>query len=69
MKIVIAGGTGFLGQSLARALAADGHEVVILTRRPSAPATPEARFVTWRPGSAGGRANSEHPDRSGLRGL
>ena len=35
MKIVIAGGTGFLGRPLARALAADGREVVILTRRPS----------------------------------
>jgi NAD dependent epimerase/dehydratase family enzyme len=54
MKIVIAGGTGFLGKTLARALAADGREVVILTRRPSAPATPEARFVTWLPGSAAG---------------
>jgi uncharacterized protein len=55
MKIVIAGGTGFLGRPLARALAADGREVVILTRRPSAPpATPEARFVTWRPEGKGG---------------
>ena len=32
MKIVIAGGTGFLGRPLAAALAADGHDVVILTR-------------------------------------
>ena len=32
MKVVIAGGTGFLGQPLARALAADGREVVVLTR-------------------------------------
>ena len=55
MKIVIAGGTGFLGRPLARALAADGREVVVLTRRPSAPpATPEARFVTWRPEGIGG---------------
>jgi uncharacterized protein (TIGR01777 family) len=55
MKIVIAGGTGFLGRPLARVLAADGHEVVVLTRRPSAlPATSEARFVTWRPDSDAG---------------
>lgn len=34
MKIVIAGGTGFLGRPLAAALAADGHDLVVLTRRP-----------------------------------
>jgi uncharacterized protein (TIGR01777 family) len=55
MKIVIAGGTGFLGHALARALVADGREVVILTRRPPAPPdTRQARFVTWRPESHGG---------------
>ena len=32
MKVVIAGGTGFLGQPLAQTLAADGREVVVLTR-------------------------------------
>ncbi len=32
MKIVIAGGSGFLGLSLARHLAAGGHRVVILSR-------------------------------------
>lgn len=32
MKIVIAGGTGFLGRPLAETLARDGHAVTILTR-------------------------------------
>ncbi len=32
MKIVIAGGSGFLGRPLAAALTADGHDVVTLTR-------------------------------------
>src|SRR5690242_9138718 len=32
MKIVIAGGTGFLGRPLATALAADGHAVASLPR-------------------------------------
>jgi uncharacterized protein (TIGR01777 family) len=37
MKVLIAGGTGFLGRSLAASLRADGHDTVILTRRrPSA---------------------------------
>ncbi|MCF3145164.1 TIGR01777 family oxidoreductase [Streptomyces platensis] len=35
MKIVIPGGTGQVGGILRRALSAAGHEVVVLTRRPS----------------------------------
>ena len=33
VKVVIAGGTGFLGPPLTAALAAEGHEIVILTPR------------------------------------
>jgi uncharacterized protein (TIGR01777 family) len=36
VKIVIAGGTGQLGTALGRALRGNGHEVVVLTRRPAA---------------------------------
>src|SRR5437879_1649741 len=32
MKIAITGGTGFVGRNLARALAADGHDIVLLAR-------------------------------------
>ena len=54
MKIVIAGGTGFLGRPLIRALAADGRDVVVLTRGRAEPAIREARSVTWTPtGDAG----------------
>jgi uncharacterized protein len=56
MNIIIAGGSGFLGSALARALAADGHDVTILTRRGSAAAQPQSRttFVSWTPdGTAG----------------
>jgi uncharacterized protein (TIGR01777 family) len=35
MKIVIPGGSGQVGRVLARAFQADGHEVVVLSRRPS----------------------------------
>ncbi len=49
MHIVIAGGTGFLGTSLARALANDGYTIAILTRSARAP-----HHVAWTPGSATG---------------
>jgi uncharacterized protein (TIGR01777 family) len=50
VTIVIAGGSGFLGQKLARRLGGDGHLVRILTRRPSQ----VADQITWQPdGSAG----------------
>jgi uncharacterized protein (TIGR01777 family) len=50
MKIVIPGGTGQVGSVLARAFAADGHEVVILGRGAS---TSEARVVRWDAQSLG----------------
>jgi NADH dehydrogenase len=34
MKIVLVGGSGFLGKYVIRALAADGHDCVVLTRAP-----------------------------------
>ena len=35
MKILVTGGTGVLGGPLVEALRADGHDVVVLTRRPA----------------------------------
>jgi uncharacterized protein (TIGR01777 family) len=57
MKIVLAGATGFLGRPLTRALAADGHELVGLTRRPRANA--DVREVAWRPDGTAGPWASE----------
>jgi uncharacterized protein (TIGR01777 family) len=55
MSIVIAGGSGFLGTALASAIAADGHDVIILTRRNSSvKPVPRVSSLPWTPdGSAG----------------
>jgi uncharacterized protein (TIGR01777 family) len=53
MKVVVAGGSGFLGRALVESLLTDGHEVALLTRRASAQgATPVS--ISWSPdGSVG----------------
>lgn len=50
-KVVLAGGSGFLGQALARRLAADGWEIVVLSRQPR----PDAPFreVQWNAETGG----------------
>jgi uncharacterized protein (TIGR01777 family) len=51
VRIVIAGGTGFLGTPLAAGLARHGHEIVVLTRRGGA--LPPG-LLSWHPdGTAG----------------
>ena len=45
MKIMIAGGSGFLGGSLAKSLLKDGHQVFILTR--GSPVSAGAQAVQW----------------------
>jgi uncharacterized protein len=47
MKIVLPGGTGHIGGFLSRALAADGHEVVVLTRRDAPALGSGVRGVRW----------------------
>lgn len=47
-KIVLAGGTGFLGKALAQSFAEKEYEVVLLGRSNELPADfPNARLVTW----------------------
>jgi uncharacterized protein (TIGR01777 family) len=49
MKTIISGGTGLIGSKLARNLAWEGHDVVVLSRNPaSAPSFPEeVQVVEW----------------------
>src|SRR5689334_10376733 len=67
-RIVIAGGTGFLGRPLAHALAQEGHDVVLLTRTSaSAPArsslsSNSIRRVQWTPNGAVGAWGTEIED-------
>lgn len=54
MRVVVAGGSGFLGSALTGALVRDGHEVVVLTRRAVASPGAGVRHVTWAPDGAAG---------------
>jgi uncharacterized protein (TIGR01777 family) len=57
MKIIVTGGTGFLGRPLCRALVDDRHDVTVLTRRRPADSAAREDGVTWlgwAPGRAGG---------------
>lgn len=62
MRIVVTGGTGFLGRPLVDALKADGHRVTVLTRGQSTTAGPSGdavQLATWVPdGSAGAWAST-----------
>jgi uncharacterized protein len=61
MKIVIAGGSGFLGRALSGRLVADGHKVLVLTRgsRPSRPWEGAQSTASWIPdGTAGDWASA-----------
>jgi uncharacterized protein (TIGR01777 family) len=59
MKVVIAGGTGFLGRSLGNALATDGHDIVVLSRGASAAVSGRTRLVAWSPNGEMGPWASE----------
>ena len=55
MKLVIAGGTGLIGTALSADLAADGHDVVVLSRQPEAASPPQGVVVAgWDARSAYG---------------
>jgi len=45
MRLLVAGGTGFIGEPLCRALTRQGHELIVLTRHPERQASRSG--VTW----------------------
>jgi uncharacterized protein (TIGR01777 family) len=49
MKIVVVGGTGFLGGALVRRLSSEGHTLQVLSRRPR-----DRQQVAWTPDGAAG---------------
>ena len=60
VRIVITGGTGFLGRPLAAELAREGHDVVVLTRTAAAAGPPSGwRTVEWQPDGHAGQWRSE----------
>ena len=61
MKVAIVGGSGLVGRALARSLTGDGHEVLVLSRDPSAKAKhvrPPARIAAWSKDDIDGLARS-----------
>ena len=55
MKVLITGGSGFIGSHLVASLVNDGHDVVVLSRRPEPMNTARGvRYVTWDARSANG---------------
>jgi len=56
MRIVVAGGTGLIGQPLVEGLAADGHEIVVLSRNPDqyvSPVPDRVTIVRWDAATVG----------------
>lgn len=54
MKLIIAGGTGFIGSALCARLLKLGHALTLLTRSPlPAAISPGKKWLHWNPGSGG----------------
>lgn len=47
MKIILAGGTGFIGKALRKEFLATGHEVTVLTRGGNSVENEKEKFIVW----------------------
>ena len=69
MKVLIAGGSGFIGRHLAGSLSGDGHEVVILSRSGRPIDGVPARVVQWDARSTAGTWVGELNGANGIVNL
>lgn len=70
MRLVIAGGTGFIGSVLCTRLLEQRHLLTVLTRSaPSTTISPSKRWLTWEPGSAGAWENALEESLLGADGV
>ena len=70
MRVLIAGGSGYIGRRLAGSLAADRHDIVSLSRRPErAPSQSGVRFVKWDARTAEGDWVNELAGAQGMINL
>src|SRR5437762_1524221 len=70
MRVLIAGGSGYIGRRLAGSLAADRHDIVSLSRRPErAPSQSGVRFVKWDARTAEGDWVNELAGAQGIINL
>ncbi|MFA8440118.1 NAD-dependent epimerase/dehydratase family protein [Pueribacillus sp. YX66] len=47
MKVVIAGGTGFVGRALSNLLLQKGHDVIVLTRNKNKQSDARITYIEW----------------------
>jgi uncharacterized protein (TIGR01777 family) len=69
MKLVVAGGTGFIGSALTKSLAQQGHTLVLLTRSAAGARVPGAAAIFWQPGAPGTWENVLREALSGADGV
>lgn len=63
MRVLVTGATGLIGKALCRELAAEGHDISVLSRRPdAAQGVPGARAFVWNP-------EAELPPREAWQGV
>jgi uncharacterized protein (TIGR01777 family) len=70
MRVLVTGGTGFIGRALLKALTASGHAARILTRNPQVTTLPPgAAAMRWDPPGGGAAGSGEAVPEAALEGV